>query len=70
SVLTMDQALRNIMQFADWSLRDAVRAATCNPARAAGLTGYGEIVPGAEANFVLLSPDGKVLETMVRGSGF
>ena len=37
SVLTMDRAVRNVIQFAGWSLQDAVRAATLNPARAAGL---------------------------------
>src|SRR5581483_4124039 len=38
SVLTMDRAIRNVTQFSDWSLRDAVRAATLNPAKAAGLS--------------------------------
>src|SRR5437588_2991654 len=40
SVLTMDRAVRNVMQFSNWSLRDAVRAATLNPARAVGLAGH------------------------------
>ena len=39
SVLTMDRAVRNVTQFSDWSLRDAVRAATFNPAKAVGLSG-------------------------------
>ena len=37
SVLTMDRAVRNVTKFSRWSLRDAVRAATFNPARAVGL---------------------------------
>ena len=37
SVLTMDRAVRNIRKFAGLSLRDAVRAATLNAARAVGL---------------------------------
>lgn len=67
SVLTMDRAVRNVTQFADWSLRDAVRAATLNPATAAGLKRHGQIAPGAEANFVVLSPSGEVRKTIVRG---
>lgn len=68
SVLTMDRAVRNVMRFADWSLRDAVRAATLNPVRAAGLAeGHGVLAPGAEANLVVLGPDGKVRQTFVRG---
>jgi len=70
SVLTMDRAVRNVTRFSGWSLRDAVRAATLNPARAMGLAQLGQLVPGAEANVVVLSPDGEVRKTMVRGRGF
>jgi N-acetylglucosamine-6-phosphate deacetylase len=71
SVLTMDRAVRNVTQFADWTLQDAVRAATLNPAQAAGLPeGSGVIAPGAEANLVVLDRDGVVRKTMVRGCGF
>jgi N-acetylglucosamine-6-phosphate deacetylase len=69
SVLTMDHAVRNVTQFAGWSLQHAVRAATLNPARAVGLAQHGQIVPGAEANLLVLSPDGKVRQTFVRGRG-
>ncbi len=37
SVLTMDRAVRNVTKFSEWSLREAVRAATLNAARAVGL---------------------------------
>jgi N-acetylglucosamine-6-phosphate deacetylase len=67
SVLTMDRAVRNVTQFGGWSLQDAVRAATLNPARAAGVAQHGQIVPGAEANLVVLSPSGEVRQTFVRG---
>ena len=70
SVLTMDRAVRNVTQFAGWSLQHAVRAATLNPARAAGLGQHGKLVPGAEANLVVLSPDGEVRETIVHGRGY
>ena len=67
SVLTMDQAVRNITQFSNWSLQDAVRAATLNPARTAGFAQCGQLAPGAEANLVVLSPNGEVRKTIVRG---
>jgi len=67
SVLTMDRAVRNVAQFSDWSLRDAVRAATLNPAQAVGLSGHGVLAPGAAADFNVLSPAGEVLKTIVRG---
>jgi N-acetylglucosamine-6-phosphate deacetylase len=71
SVLTMDRAVRNVTQFSNWSLRDAVRAATFNPARAVGMTGHcGALKPGAPADFAVLSPKGDVLKTIVAGRGF
>jgi len=68
SVLTMDRAVRNVTEFAGWTLQNAVRAATLNPARAVGLDQqHGILAPGAEANFVVLSPHGEVQKTIVRG---
>jgi len=67
SVLTMDRAVRNVTRFSNWTLRDAVRAATLNATRAVGLTQHGQISPGAEANLVVLNPDGEVRRTIVRG---
>ncbi len=68
STLTMDRAVRNVTEFANWSLRDAVQAATLNPARAVGLAQrHGILAPGVEATFVVLSPAGEVLRTVVRG---
>jgi N-acetylglucosamine-6-phosphate deacetylase len=67
SALTMDRAVRNVVRFAGWSLRDAVRAATLNPTRAVGLQQHGALVPGAEADIVVLSPTGEVRKTIVCG---
>lgn len=69
SVLTMDRAVRNVTQFARWSLRDAVRAASLNPIQAAGLAQHGQLAPGADANIVVLSPDGEVKKTIIGGRG-
>jgi N-acetylglucosamine-6-phosphate deacetylase len=71
SVLTMDRAVRNVIQFSHWSLRDAVRAATLNPAQAVGLSAHhGVLVQGANADFTVLTPAGEVLKTIILGRGF
>jgi N-acetylglucosamine-6-phosphate deacetylase len=70
SVLTMDRAVRNVVEFAGWRLQDAVRASTLNPACAVSLERHGRLVPGAEANIVVLSSNGEVLKTIVRGRGY
>jgi len=68
SVLTMDRAVRNVTQFSNWTLRDAVRAATLNPAHAVGMSvTHGVLAPGASANFVVLNTAGEVLKTFVGG---
>jgi N-acetylglucosamine-6-phosphate deacetylase len=71
SVLTMDRAVRNVTQFSSWTLREAVRAATLNPALAAGLSGrHGMLALGADADFIVINQTGEVLKTIVRGTGF
>jgi N-acetylglucosamine-6-phosphate deacetylase len=67
SVLTMDQAVRNLARFAGWSLPQAVAAASQNPARVLGLSNRGVLAPGAAADFVVLSPTGEVLRTFIGG---
>jgi N-acetylglucosamine-6-phosphate deacetylase len=71
SVLTMDRAVRNVTEFSGWSLRDAVRAATLNPAHAVGAAGsHGVLAAGSVADFTVLSPAGNVIKTIVHGRGF
>jgi N-acetylglucosamine-6-phosphate deacetylase len=67
SVLTLDRAVRNIMQFTRSDLQSAVRLATLNPARVAGLTKQGRLEAGAAADIAVLSPAGEVRATMIRG---
>lgn len=70
SVLTMDRAVRNVTRFSDWTLRDAVRAATLNPALAVGLTTqHGKLAVGAPADFTVLNSSGDVMKTIVAGRG-
>jgi len=68
SVLTMDQAVRNVMAFAGWDLAGAVRLATLNAALAGGIGGKsGRLTPGAPADIAVLSPSGEVLQTILAG---
>jgi N-acetylglucosamine-6-phosphate deacetylase len=68
SVLTLDRAVRNVMQFAGWPLENAIRLATLNPARAAGVCDRkGKITPGTDADFVVLTPAGELIKTVVGG---
>jgi N-acetylglucosamine-6-phosphate deacetylase len=68
SVLTMDLAVRNVMKFARWDLQQAVRLATLNPAKVAGLGG-GWLKPGAPADLVVLSAQGEVTKAIIQGAG-
>jgi N-acetylglucosamine-6-phosphate deacetylase len=65
----MDRAVRNVMQFAQWDLQPAVRLATLNPARVAGVKSGGTLQAGAPADLVVLSPSGEVRKTIIRGAG-
>jgi N-acetylglucosamine-6-phosphate deacetylase len=69
SVLTMDRAVRNVMQFAQWELQQVVRLATLNPARVAGVKNAGAIQAGAVADLVVLSPSGEVRKIIIHGAG-
>jgi N-acetylglucosamine-6-phosphate deacetylase len=68
SCLTLDAAVRNVTEFANLSLLDAVSACTLRPARLLGIEReYGTLRPGARADLVVLDVEGGVLETWVGG---
>jgi len=67
SVLTMDRAVRNLARFAEWDLPRAVAAASQNPARVARIANKGVLAVGADADFVVLNPEGEVLRSFVGG---
>jgi N-acetylglucosamine-6-phosphate deacetylase len=68
SVLTLDRAVRNVMAFAGWTLQDAVRLVTHNPARMLGMeNNIGVLAAGMRADLVVLSRTGEVLKTFVAG---
>jgi N-acetylglucosamine-6-phosphate deacetylase len=67
SVLTLDRAVRNVMEFAGWDLQKAVRIASLNPAQASGAKGKGRIQAGADADLIVLTESGDVRASMARG---
>lgn len=67
SVLTLDRAVRNVMNFASWDLLSAVRAAGLNPAKAAGARSKGSLEIGTDADLVALDAYGEVKATIAKG---
>ncbi|WP_214851499.1 N-acetylglucosamine-6-phosphate deacetylase [Exiguobacterium sp. s193] len=68
SVLTMDQALRNIIDFTGCSLEDAVQMTSVNQAEEFGLTKKGVLEIGKDADFVVLDDALAVEQTIHRGT--
>jgi N-acetylglucosamine-6-phosphate deacetylase len=68
SVLTLDRAIRNVMNFASWPLERVVKLASLNPARLLGITNErGVVAPGRRADLVVLTPEGKIAHTIIAG---
>ena len=67
SALTMDRAVRNVVEHCDVSLADAVAAASTVPARLLGLDDRGEIAVGRRADLVALDDEGSVSAVWVAG---
>ncbi len=70
SVLTLDRAVRNAMKFGELDAQHALRAATENPARVAGISGQaGTLAAGVPADIVVLNSQYEVIQTIVHGHG-
>ena len=67
SILTLDQAVRNMTKWSGCSLAEAVRMVTLNPARLLGLENKGRLAPGCEADIVIMNQDGEIELTMRAG---
>jgi len=68
SSLTLDAGLRNVINYTGLSLEEALPMATSVPAEAIGLAGRkGVLVPGADADVILLDADLNVRLTVVAG---
>lgn len=67
STLTLAQALRNIVKFADTDTAHAARLMTANPARLIGLPTKGRIALGCDADLTIMDDDLEVVRTIVGG---
>jgi len=68
SILSMDTALRRLIEFTGCSLREALGTITTTPAELLGVgQERGRIAAGAYADLVVLSPDLQVRATVVEG---
>jgi N-acetylglucosamine-6-phosphate deacetylase len=57
------------MSFAAWGLQQVIRMATLNPARLLGISAHrGMLAPERIADMVVLTPEGQVVETIIRGN--
>jgi N-acetylglucosamine-6-phosphate deacetylase len=66
STLTLDRAVRNVVDWLGAPLEDALAAASATPAQAMQLP-KGVIVPGADADLIFLDSEFQVMKTMVAG---
>jgi N-acetylglucosamine-6-phosphate deacetylase len=67
SASRMIELVRTTVRDVDVPLYEAIAMATQNPARAVGLETKGEFKIGADADFVIISPDLEVLQTFASG---
>ena len=68
SVLRLNQAVRNLRDFGNIPMYEAVRAASLSAAESANLAGHkGSLTPGKDADIILMDHDCNVYRTWVRG---
>ena len=68
SVLTMDQAVRNMLKFSNLELEEVIKMATLNPARLLNMDyKIGQIKVGLQADFVLLDKNLTVKDVYLKG---
>ena len=67
SILTMDQAVRNVVDWTGCSIAEACSMASEIPAKVVGLRSKGTLAPGQDADLVLLDDDLKVAATFREG---
>ncbi|OQM46136.1 N-acetylglucosamine-6-phosphate deacetylase [Anoxybacillus sp. UARK-01] len=68
SILKLKDAVKNIMEFTRCSLEEAIRMASWNPAKQLGiLDRKGSILPGKDADIVVLNQEREVILTFCRG---
>ncbi len=68
STLTLDRAIRNVVEFADIPFKDAICMATRTPAAAMQWQAVrGTITPGLDADLTVFGPNHEIIATLVQG---
>lgn len=68
SVVPLNEAVKNLLDYTGCELTDAFRTVTYNPARLLGINKHkGSLYPGKDADLVALTPQFEVVMTMVEG---
>jgi N-acetylglucosamine-6-phosphate deacetylase len=68
SVLTLNNAVKNMIEWTDVTINQAINMASLNPARVLGMEDeFGSIQDGRFANLVVLDREFRVLDTILRG---
>jgi N-acetylglucosamine-6-phosphate deacetylase len=67
SVLSLDQAVRNLVAFTGCAVPDAIATVTSTPADLLGLTDRGRLAVGARADVTVLDAELRVVATIVGG---
>lgn len=67
SILKMDQAFRNVIEFTGCSIEDAVRMTSVNQAEEFGLNKKGALAVGKDADFVVMTENLHVYDTVRLG---
>lgn len=68
SALTMEQAVKKMLELTECGLTDAFRMATYNPAKLLGINKHkGSLYPGKDADLIALTTDLEVIMTMIGG---
>ena len=67
STLQLSRAVKNVHEVTGLPLKEVVKCAGWNPARALGLCGIGKIEPGFAADIVMLNDDFEVTRVIVDG---
>ncbi|MFE7374509.1 N-acetylglucosamine-6-phosphate deacetylase [Bacillus cereus] len=68
SILKMDQAFRNVIEFTGCSIEDAVLMTSVNQAEEFGLNNKGALAVGKDADFVVMTEDLHVYDTVRLGT--
>jgi N-acetylglucosamine-6-phosphate deacetylase len=67
SLLTQDVALRNMIEASGAQMADIIPSLSTTPAALLNLQQKGVVRPGADADLTLVTPQGEVVVTIVRG---